>query len=170
MKTSLYLIILLVIISFGCNDLDKSDNTTYTADVDSSSTFKKDSIIDFSLKGSFTDTAVVDTMFLMYSFELKSKYIRIHSQNGNVSFLLNGADVNEAEFKNFNWVDSYEIVPKGSLVFNNVLDGEIVDDTQIPDSVKIKLSFDGILLMSEEGGGGGIIYYHNKKWHWIQQD
>jgi glutamate/tyrosine decarboxylase-like PLP-dependent enzyme len=55
-------------------------------------------------------------------------------------------------------------------VWDNVIDGEIVGEDQIPDSKKIVLPTDGIFVHVDEASGGGIIYYKKGEYVWIQQD
>ena len=42
------------------------------------------------------------------------------------------------------------------LIWNNVIDGEIVGENQVPDNKKITLRTDGGFIHEDEGGGGGI--------------
>ena len=55
-------------------------------------------------------------------------------------------------------------------MWDNVIDGEIVGEDQVPDNKKIILPADGIFVHVDESSGGGIIYYKNGKYVWLQQD
>ena len=81
----------------------------------------------------------------------------------------NGKDFG-TDFPDFNWVGQFDVVGKGTKIWDNVIDGEIVVEEQVPNSKKIILQTDGIFLHVDEASGGGIIYYKTEKYAWVQQD
>ena len=92
-----------------------------------------------------------------------------HSGTDQNYLLRNGKDVGR-DFDDFNWIGQFEVIKKGTKVWDNVIDGEIVGEDQIPDNKKIALKSDAIFIHEDEGGGGGIIYFKNGKYVWVQQD
>lgn len=62
------------------------------------------------------------------------------------------------------------MVKKGTKIWNNVVDGEIVSEDQVSETQKIILATDGIFIHVSEACGGGIIYFKNGKYVWVQQE
>ena len=124
----------------------------------------------FMITGYFNPDNELDTAILSRHKSTGKDALFIKHGGTDKSFLLkNGEDVG-FDFPDFNWVGQFEIIKKGTKIWNNVIDGEIVGEDQVPDNKKITLMTDGIFVHIDEGGGGGIIYFKNGKYVWVQQD
>ncbi len=124
----------------------------------------------FMVKGYFNSDNALDTALLVRHKLTGKDAIFIKHGGTDKSFLLkNGKDVG-ADFDDFNWVGQFEVIKNGTKIWDNVVDGEIVGEAQVPDSKKITLPTDGMLMHEDEGGGGGIIYFKNGRYVWVQQD
>jgi hypothetical protein len=124
----------------------------------------------FMVTGYFNPDDILDTAILVRHKSIGKDALFIKHGGTDKSFLLkNGKDVG-SDFDHFHWVGQFEVMKKGRKVWNNVVDGEIVGDDQVPDKKKITLQTDGIFIHEDEGGGGGIIYFRNGKYVWVQQD
>jgi hypothetical protein len=124
----------------------------------------------FLVTGHFNADFILDTAIIVRHKSTGKDALFIKHGGNNKSFLLtNGKDVG-TDFGDFNWVGQFEVVKKGTKVWDNVIDGEIVGEEQVPDNRKITLPTDGIFVHVDEASGGGIIYYKNGKHVWVQQD
>lgn len=124
----------------------------------------------FLVTGYFNADDILDTAILVRQKSTGKDALFVKHGMTDKSFLLKkGKDVG-ADFSDFNWVGQFEVVRRGTKVWDNVIDGEIVSEDQVPDSKKMILPTDGIFVRVEEASGGGIIYYKDKKYVWVQQD
>jgi hypothetical protein len=124
----------------------------------------------FMVTGYFNPDDILDTAILIRHKSAGKDALFIKHGGTDRSILLkNGKDVG-SDFPDFNWVGQFEIKKKGTKIWNNVIDGEIVGEEQVPENKKITLKTDGIFVHIDEGGGGGIIYFKNGKYVWVQQD
>lgn len=124
----------------------------------------------FMLTGYFNPDDILDTAILVRHKSKSKDALFIKHGGTNKSFLLkNGKDVG-FDFPDFNWVGQFEVIRKGTKVWDNVIDGEIVGEGQVPNDKKTILPTDGIFVHVDEASGGGIIYYKNGKYVWVQQD
>lgn len=124
----------------------------------------------FLVTGYFNQDEILDTAILVRHRTTNKDALFIKHGGTNQSFLLkNGKDVG-TEFDDFNWVGEFSVTKKGTRVWDNVIDGEIVGEDQVPDNRKFLLKADGIWVHVDEASGGGIIYYKNGKYAWVQQD
>ncbi len=124
----------------------------------------------FIVTGYFNADDILDTAIIVKQKSTGKDALFIKHGGTDKNFLLKkGKDVG-TDFPDFNWVGQFEVVKKGTKVWDNVIDGEIVGEDQIPDSIKIVLPTDGIFVHVDEASGGGIIYYNNGKYVWVQQD
>lgn len=124
----------------------------------------------FMVTGYFNPDDILDTAILIrHKSTGKDALFVKHGRTDDFFLLKNGKDVG-VDFPDFNWVGQFEIIQKGAKIWDNVIDGEIVGEDQVPESKKINLKTDGIFVHIDEGGGGGIIYYKNGKYEWVQQD
>ena len=92
-----------------------------------------------------------------------------HGKKNKIFLLQEGKDLG-TDFPDFNWVGQFEIIKKGTKVWDNVITGEIVGEEKVPDNKKIILPTDGIFVHVDEASGGGVIYFNKGKYKWIQQD
>ncbi len=67
---------------------------------------------------------------------------------------------------NLDWIDKFEIIPKGQDIAPTLVD-EKTGDIIGPDKSKIfKLIGDGISMSVQESHGGGILFWNGKKYDW----
>jgi hypothetical protein len=124
----------------------------------------------FMVIGYFNPDDILDTAILVRHKSTGKVALFIkHGRTDKSFFLKNGKGVG-TDFDDFRWVGQFEVIKKGTKIWNNVIDGEIVGEDQVPDNKKIALRTDGIFIHEDEGGGGGIIYFKNGKYVWVQQD
>ncbi|HSC53524.1 MAG TPA: hypothetical protein VLC98_07890 [Phnomibacter sp.] len=124
----------------------------------------------YMVTGYFNPDNYLDTAILVRHKQTGKDVLFIqHGETPNTYLLLNGKQVG-ANFPDYNWVSQFEVVKKGTKIWNNVIDGEIVGEEQVPENKKITLQTDAIFVHVDEAGGGGIIYYQNNKYVWVQQD
>jgi hypothetical protein len=124
----------------------------------------------FIVTGHFNPDQTLDTAILVRHKSTGKDALFIKHGGTDKSFLLiKGKDVG-TDFPDFNWVGQFEILRKGTKVWDNVIDGEIVGEDQVPENRKVILKTDGIFVHVDEASGGGIIYYKNGKYVWVQQD
>jgi hypothetical protein len=124
----------------------------------------------FIVTGYFNPDDILDTAIIIRKKSTSKDGLFIKHGRTDKSYLLkNGKDVG-SEFLDFNWVGKFEIIKKRTKIWNNVVEGEIVGEDEVPDNKKIILQTDGIFIHEDEGGGGGIVYFKNGKYVWVQQD
>ena len=124
----------------------------------------------FILTGYFNSDKLLDSTILIRNKKTGKDALFIKHGGTNQSYLLkNGKDVGTS-FDDFNWVGQFEIVKKGTKVWDNVINDEIVGEDQVPDNKKFFLYADGIFVHVDEASGGGIIYFKNGKYAWVQQE
>ena len=124
----------------------------------------------FIVTGYFNEDNVLDTAILI-RHKLTSKDVLFIKHGGtNKTFLLKNGKAVGTDFPDYNWVGQFEVINKGTKVWRNVIDGEIVGEDQVPESEKFILKTDGIFIHVDEASGGGIIYYKNGKYVWVQQE
>jgi hypothetical protein len=124
----------------------------------------------FMITGYFNNDSIPDTAIIIkHSITQKDALFIKHGGNGESVIIKSGKDIG-ANFADFNWAEEFSIIKSGTKIWNNVVDGEIISEEEVPESQKIHLKTDAILLHVSEACGGGIIYYSNKKYLWVQQD
>ena len=124
----------------------------------------------FMVTGYFNTDEVLDTAILVKQKSTGKVALFIKHGGTDKSFLLKNGNHVGTDFDDFHWVGKFEVIEKGTKIWNNVIDGEIVDEDQVPESKKVILKNDAIIIHENEGGGGGIIYLKNGKYIWVQQD
>lgn len=124
----------------------------------------------FMVTGYFNTDDILDTAILVRHKSTGKDALFIKHGGTAKSFLLKkGKDVG-TDFDDFNWVGQFAVTKKGTKVWDNVIDDEIVGEDQVPESNKFVLKTDGIFVHVDEASGGGIIYYKNGKYAWVQQE
>lgn len=124
----------------------------------------------FMVTGYFNPDTVLDTAVLVNHKSTGKDALFIKHGRTNQTYLLkNGRDVGN-EFDDFNWVGEFAITKKGTKVWDNVVNGEIVGEDQVPETRKFILRTDGIFVHVDEASGGGIVYFKNNKYAWVQQE
>ncbi|RYE25368.1 MAG: hypothetical protein EOP45_04855 [Sphingobacteriaceae bacterium] len=124
----------------------------------------------FILIGYFNQDKILDTAILIKQKKNRKDALFIKHGGTHEFFLLKDGKDLKTNFNDFNWVGQFEIIKKGTKIWNNVIDGEIIGEDQVPNNRKIILQTDGILVHEDEGGGGGIIYFKKGRYIWVQQD
>lgn len=124
----------------------------------------------FIVTGYFNADDILDTAILVrHKLTGKDALFIKHGRTDKSYLLKNGKDLG-TDFDDFNWVGQFSVTKKGTEIWDNVIDGEIVGEDQVPENRKIILKTDGIWVHVDEASGGGIIYYKNGKYAWVQQD
>jgi hypothetical protein len=124
----------------------------------------------FLVTGFFNADDTLDTaMIIRNKATGKDALFLKHGGTNETYFIKTGKDV-EHNFENLNWVREFKVIQKGTKIFDDVIDGEIVGEDQVPESKKVLLKTDAIFMHEDEGGGGGVIYFKNGKYVWVQQD
>lgn len=124
----------------------------------------------YIITGYFNDDAILDTAVIVQEKTGASEALLIKHSNTDQVFLLQNGKALGQQFNNFNWVGQFQIIPKGTKIWNNVVDGDLVGENEVPENQKITLTADGIFIHQDEACGGGIIYFKNGKYQWVQQD
>jgi len=65
-----------------------------------------------------------------------------------------------------NWIEVFEILPKGEVVSPTLVDEQTGDIIGQDKSRSFKLIGNGIYMSAEESHGGGIIFWNNKEYQW----
>ena len=124
----------------------------------------------YSVTGHFNADSILDTaVIIKHKSTGKDALFIKHGGTEQTILLKDGKSVG-TDFPDYNWIGQFEVVKKGTKIWDNVIDGEIVGEDQVPDSKKIVLPTDGIFVHVDEASGGGTIYYKNGKYVWVQQD
>jgi len=124
----------------------------------------------FMVTGFFNPDNTLDTAIIIrHKVTGKDALFIKHGGTNQTFSIKTGKDVGQ-NFDNLNWVGEFKIIQKGTKIFDDVINGEIVGEDQVRDNKKITLQNDGIFIHEDEGGGGGIIYFKNGKYVWVQQD
>ena len=124
----------------------------------------------FMVTGYFDTDAILDTALIIRQRSTGKDALFIKHGGTHKTYLLrSGKDV-MADFDDFNWIGQFEILKKRTLVWDNVIAGEIIGGEQVPQNKKFILKTDGIFMHVDEASGGGIIYFKNGKYNWLQQD
>ena len=124
----------------------------------------------FMVTGYFNSDDILDTAVLIRHKTTGKDALYIKHGGSDTSFLLKkGKDVG-TEFDDFNWVGEFAVTKKGTKVWNNVINDEIVGEDQVPEKDKFVLMTDGIFVHVDEASGGGIIFFKNNKYAWVQQE
>lgn len=124
----------------------------------------------FMVTGMFNNDATPDTAMLIRHKATGKDALFIKHGGTAESFLLKKGSDAGTDFDDFNWVQIFEVTPKGTRIWENVIDGEIVGEEQVPDSMKVTLSTDAIFVHVDEACGGGYLYFRDGKYTWVQQD
>ncbi|NCT93101.1 MAG: hypothetical protein GXC72_01650 [Chitinophagaceae bacterium] len=160
-----------------CGNKQESDSNTPNAQKGFATLFGFDTSYSIAanhqpyiLTGYFNDDQVPDTAVILKEKAGLNEVLLIKHGNTDQVFLLRNGKALGQEFNNFNWVGQFQLIPKGTKIWNNVVDGDLVGEEEVPENKKITLTTDGILIHQAEACGGGIIYFKDGKYQWVQQD
>jgi hypothetical protein len=124
----------------------------------------------FILTGYFNQDPILDTAVIArHKVTSRDALFIKHGASATTYLLKSGKDLG-TDFSDFNWVGQFEPIKKGTIIWDNVIEGEIVVEDQVPSNRKITLRTDAIFVHVDEANGGGIIYFKNGKYVWVQQD
>ncbi len=124
----------------------------------------------FMVTGYFNHDRTLDTAILVRQRLSGKDALLIKHGGTDKSFLLTkGKDVG-TDFDDFNWVGQFAVTKKGTKVWDNVIDDQIVSEDQVDESKKFVLKTDGIFVHVDEASGGGILFFKNGKYAWLQQE
>ena len=124
----------------------------------------------FMVTGYFNLDNDVDTAILVRHKSMGKDALFIKHGGTDKSFLLKNGKNAGTTFDDFNCVGQFSVIKKGTKVWDNVLNDEIVGEDQVPENRKFVLKTDGIFVHVDEASGGGIIYYKKGKYAWVQQE
>lgn len=124
----------------------------------------------YIVTGYFNSDNSLDTVIIVRNKKSGKDALLIKHSNKEEIFLIKRGNVLNSNFVDFNWVETFEKVERGTKIWNNVVNGEIVGEDQVAEKDKILLKTDAILLHVDEASGGGVLFYKNGNYHWIQQD
>ena len=85
----------------------------------------------------FDGDEILDTISVVTHKKDNKKAILIKYGDGKSFRLLRSGKELEQNFKDFDWIFAVSIVKKGEKIWNNVIDGEIVGEDQVPENKKI---------------------------------
>jgi hypothetical protein len=166
---------LIVSIGYGCNngtqtDASREDSSNLqTVQGDSLTSDNHTPGLALSTAGDFNGDGAADTASL-HTSSTSQKYLEIKHGGKGSTIVFSDGKVLGTDFGNFNWVEEMNTIPKGTVIFPNVIDDEIVSEEQVPAGLKTKLKTDAIFLHVSEASGGGIVHWKNGKYVWVQQD
>jgi hypothetical protein len=120
--------------------------------------------------GYFNPDDILDTAIIIRHKSTGKDALFIKHGGTDQSFLLKNGKGVGTDFDDFNWVGQFAVIKKGTRVWDNVRDDEIVGEDQVPENKKFFLQTDGVFVHVDEASGGGIIYLKNGKYAWVQQE
>ncbi len=95
----------------------------------------------------------------------KTGVLIIHNSDNLESFVF-GAGKEVDNMTDLNWIEIFKIIPKGEIVFPELLDEETGDLLGPDESQNFKLIGNGIYMSVTETHGGGIIFWNGKEYQW----
>jgi len=95
----------------------------------------------------------------------KTGVLIIHNSKNQESFVFGaGKEVNQST--DLNWIQVFDIIPKGEVVSPTIVDEETGDIIGQDENKNFTLIGNGIYMNVEESHGGGIIFWDGKKYQW----
>lgn len=77
-----------------------------------------------------------------------------------------GAGKEVSEMTGLDWIEVFEMLPKGKIISPTLVDEETGDIIGQDESKHFKLIGNGIYMSVEESHGGGIIFWNGKEYQW----
>ena len=93
----------------------------------------------------------------------------VHNSNNQESFIF-GAGKEVDQMTDLNWIELFEILPKGEIISQTLVDEETGDIIGHDKSQNFKLIGNGIYMGVEESHGGGIIFWNGKEYQWYHTE
>ena len=115
------------------------------------------------LYGDFNGDGIIDIASVVEN--RSNKKVGVLIINNSESYVF-GAGKNVAHMTDLNWIEVFEILPKGEIVSPTLVDQETGDIIGQDESQNFKLIGEGIYLSVEESHGGGIIFWNGKEYQW----
>ncbi|WP_233886002.1 hypothetical protein [Tenacibaculum piscium] len=123
-------------------------------------------IVDKNLKGDFNGDDKIDFASIVKNkINQKIGVLILHNSENNKNFVF-GAGKKNSEMTNLDWIEVFEILPKGEIVSPTLVDEETGDIIGQDESKSFKLIGNGIYMSVEESHGGGIIFWNGKEYQW----
>ena len=92
--------------------------------------------------------------------------VLIVHNNDKLEYFLFGAGNEINGMKDLDWIDIFEIIPKGKIIAPTLVDTETGDIIGPDESQQFRLLGNGIFMHIEEASGGGILYWTGEKYEW----
>ena len=123
-------------------------------------------IIDKNLKGDFNGDNKTDFASIVRNkINQKIGVLILHNSVNNEIYVF-GAGKEVSEMTDLDWIEVFEILPKGEIVSPTLVDEETGDIIGQDESKNFKLIGNGIYMSVEESHGGGIIFWNGKEYQW----
>ncbi len=123
-------------------------------------------ITDKNLKGDFNGDNKTDfTSIVRNKINKKIGVLILHNSENSESYVF-GAGKEVSEMTDLDWIEVFEMLPKGEIVSPTLVDEETGDIIGQDESKNFKLIGNGIYMSVEESHGGGIIFWNGKEYQW----
>ncbi len=123
-------------------------------------------ITDKNLKGDFNGDNKTDfTSIVRNKINQKIGVLILHNSENSESYVF-GAGKEVSEMTDLDWIEVFEMLPKGEIVSPTLVDEETGDIIGQDESKNFKLIGNGIYMSVEESHGGGIIFWNGKEYQW----
>lgn len=123
-------------------------------------------ITDKNLKGDFNGDNKTDFASIVRNkINQKIGVLILHNSENNESYVF-GAGKEVSEMTDLDWIEVFEMLPKGEIVSPTLVDEETGDIIGQDESKNFRLIGNGIYMSVEESHGGGIIFWNGKEYQW----
>ncbi|MCF2875192.1 MULTISPECIES: SH3 domain-containing protein [unclassified Tenacibaculum] len=126
------------------------------------------SITPFYLKGDFFGDKKNDLVILLKNSDGETKIGFINKGTKTKIYIL-GNENDPFNMTDYSWIGIFEKVKKGEVLWSNYED-DFVDFKDVPESKKVKLSYNSLYMHASESCGGGFVFWKNGKFNWLQQE
>ncbi len=123
----------------------------------------------YYITGDFFNDKINDIAILLKDKDSTTKIIIINysQQKRELHFL--GKENDPFDITDYNWVGIFKKVESGEVLWSNYED-DFIAFKDVPESKKVKLSYDAIYIHASESCGGGFVYWKDGKFNWLQQE
>lgn len=122
----------------------------------------------YQIRGNFFGDEFEDIAILIQDTTQSVKIGIINYGNENKAIIL-GTINDPFEIYDYNWVDIFETVNQGEVLWSNYVD-DFRAFKDVPDEEKVMLNYDAIYIHKTEACGGGYIFWKDEKFNWLQQE
>ena len=123
-------------------------------------------IADKNLIGDFNGDNKIDFASLVKSRNNQKVGVLIIHNSENYESIIFGAGKEINQMTDLNWIDVFEVIPKGEVVSPTLVDEKTGDIIGYDESQNFELIGNGIYMSVEESHGGGIIFWNGKEYQW----